>query len=157
METFRIATKSRVVIADGLPVSAPSIQLHEGIVSKGDKPPKDLLPGESSTVAYPLVQGRLVCRVTRTVEGVVPEAVDKTPIEFVEPDSLPKKEKRNPVADALDAHYAKKSKLPVMSVEEADKMIEDAKLRRLETASTAAKAAIEDVKVRRGKGRKSSS
>jgi hypothetical protein len=44
-----------------------------------------------------------------------------------------------------------------MSVEEADKMIAGDKMRRLETASTAAKAAIEDVKVRRGKGRKSSS
>lgn len=139
METYRIATKSGVVIADGLPVSAPSIQLHEGVTSKGDKPPKDLLPGESSTVAYPLVQGRLVCRVTRTVEGAVPEAADKTPIEFVEPDTVPKRSK---------------SKLSAMSVEEADKMIEDAKLRRLETASTAAKAAIEDVKVRRGRSKR---
>ena len=154
METYRIATKSGVVIADGLPVSAPSIQLHEGVLSKGDKPPKDLLPGESSTVAYPLVQGRLVCRVTRTIEGIAPEAADKTSIEFVEPDPLPAQGKRNGIADALDAHYAKKSKLPAMSVEEADKMIADDKTRRLEMASTAAKAAIEDVKVRRGKGKR---
>ena len=41
-----------------------------------------------------------------------------------------------------------------MSVEEADKMIADDKTRRLEMASTAAKAAIEDVKVRRGKGKR---
>lgn len=154
METYRIVSKSRVVIADGLPISAPSIQLHEGVLSKGDKPPKDLLPGESSTVAYPLVQGRLVCRVTRTIEGIAPEAADKTPIEFVEPDPLPTKGKRNGIANALDAHYAKKSKLPVISVEEADKMIADDKTRRLEMASTAAKAAIEDVKVRRGKGKR---
>lgn len=122
METFRITSKSGVVIADGLPVSAPSIQLHEGIVSKGNKPPKDLLPGESSTVAYPLIQGRLVCRVTRTVKGVVPEAADKTPIEFVEPDPAPK------------------SKPKVSAMLERQTL-----------------AAIEDVKVRRGKGRKSSS
>jgi len=122
METFRIATESGVVIADGLPISAPSIQLHEGIVSKGDKPPKDLFPGESSIVAYPLVQGRLVCRVTRTVEGIVPEAADKTPIEFVEPDPVPKPK-------------------PKVSA-----MLEKQTL-----------AAIEDVKVRRGKERKSSS
>ena len=122
METYRIATESGVVIADGLPVFAPSIQLHEGVLSKGDKPPKDLLPGESAIVAYPLVQGRLVCRVTRTIEGVVPEVADKTPIEFVEPDPAPK------------------PKPKVSAVLERQTL-----------------AAIEDVKVRRGKGRKSSS
>lgn len=58
-------------------------------MSKGDKLPRDLDPGESSIVAYPLVEGSLVCRVTRT-DGHIDDGMYE-PIEFVEPDPAPNK------------------------------------------------------------------
>lgn len=102
---YRITTKSGIAIADGLPRSAPAIQLQEGTLSKGNKHPKDLSIGESSIVRYPLVEGSLVCRVTKT-DGSFPIDTANEPIEFVEPDPVPKKEKRSAVTRALDAHYA---------------------------------------------------
>lgn len=104
--SYRITTKSGTIVGDNLTWSSPSIQLHEGKPSSFDKLPKDLDPGESSIVSYPLLSDSLVCRVTRT-DGCVP-IVSQGPIEFVEPDLVPKKEKRNAIAEGLDAHYAKK-------------------------------------------------
>lgn len=104
VSAYRIATASGVVIGNDLLRSSPAIQLHEGIVSKGNKHPKDLDPGESSIVSYPLVSGRLICRVLRTFGDI---EIATGPIEFVEPVPPQKKEKRNPIADGLDAHYAK--------------------------------------------------
>jgi hypothetical protein len=112
--TYRITSRSGNIIADDLPRSAPSIQLHEGTLSKGDKLPKDLLPGESSTVSYPLVDGCLVCRVTRTIEGIVPESADRLPIKFVEPDPVPKG----------------KPKVAAMLESQMDQAIEGVKVRR---------------------------
>ena len=103
---FRIVSKSGVVIADDLPLFAPSIQLIEGTLSKGDKPPKDLSFGESSVVAYPLVSDRLICRVTRVDSGAI-EFLHRSPIDFIEPDSLPQKAKRNPIGEALEAEHKK--------------------------------------------------
>ena len=71
--TYRIATERGVVIADGLPRSAPAIQLHEGRVAEpAATRPKDLAPGEFTTVVYPLdaekgqKRPELRCTVTRT-------------------------------------------------------------------------------------------
>ena len=121
--SYRITTKSGIAIADGLPRSAPAIQLQEGTLSEGDKHPKDLSIGESSIVRYPLIKGSLVCRVTKT-DGSFPIDTSNEPIEFVEPDLVPEKEKRNAIAEGLDAHYAKE------------------------------RAKEEPVKVRRGRGKK---
>jgi len=102
--TYRIMSQNGTVIATDLPRSAPVIQLQEGTLSKGDKPPKELSAGESCTVVYPLVHGCMVCRVTRTVEGIVPTAADELPIEFVEPDPLPTKSK--PIVSQVGAKAA---------------------------------------------------
>lgn len=59
--------------------------------------PKDLDPGESSVVSYPLVEGRLVCRVVR-VDGIDSVDVEPSPIEFVEPDPVPEKPRASSVA-----------------------------------------------------------
>lgn len=115
---YRITTKSGVVIANDLPRSAPAIQLHEGTLSKGNKPPKDLAVGESSVVSYPLIEGRLVCRVTRT-DGTVPIVNMGVSFEFVETDPVPKGKPK--VSDSL---------------------------------ATQVNGAIEDVKVRRGRGKR---
>ncbi len=95
--SYRIETRSGVFIADELPRSVPSIQLHEGTLSNGDKPPKDLNPGESSTVAYPLVEGRLICRVTR-IDRIASDGIDAKPIEFIEPDPIPGKPRASTTA-----------------------------------------------------------
>lgn len=87
---YRITTQNGTVIADNLPRSAPVIQLHEGTLSKGDKPPKELASGESSIVSYPLIDGRLICRVAR-IDGIETKDIDPKLIEFVEPDPMPKK------------------------------------------------------------------
>lgn len=53
--TFRIVGPSGATLADDLPISAPAIQLHEGAVAeKGATLPKNLAPGESVAVLYPL-------------------------------------------------------------------------------------------------------
>jgi hypothetical protein len=90
--SYRITTKSGTIIGNDLPRSAPAIQLHEGTLSKGDKPPKDLSVGESSVVSYPLVECSLICRVTRT-DGQVPIVNMGASFDFVEPDPVPKKSK----------------------------------------------------------------
>jgi hypothetical protein len=90
--SYRITTKSGIVVSNDLPRSAPAIQLHEGALSKGDKPPKDLSVGESPIVSYPLVEGSLVCRVTRT-DGQVSIVNTEASFDFVEPDPVPKKSK----------------------------------------------------------------
>lgn len=89
---YRIATKSGIVVADNLPRSAPAIQLHEGTISKGDRHQKDLETGESSVVRYPLVDGFLICRVTK-IDPSGFSVEPNRPIEFVEPDPIPKKDK----------------------------------------------------------------
>ncbi len=109
--TYRITTQSGTIVGNDLTWSSPAIQLHEGALSRFDKHPKDLDPGESSIVSYPLLSDSLVCRVTRT-DGYVPIA-SQGPIEFVEPDPVPKKEKRNAIAEGLDAHYAKEEPVKV--------------------------------------------
>jgi hypothetical protein len=98
--SYRITTKSGIVVSDNLPRSAPAIQLHEGTLSKGNKPPKDLSIGESSIVSYPLVEGSLVCRVTR-IDPSGFSAEPTRPIEFVEPDPIPKKAKDKPKVAAM--------------------------------------------------------
>jgi hypothetical protein len=119
--SYRITTKSGTIIGDNLPRSAPTIQLHEGTLSKGDKPPKDLSVGESSIVSYPLVDGSLVCRVTRT-DGQAPIVNMGVSFDFVEPDPIPKKAKEKPkVATMLESQMSE---------------------------------AIEETKVRRGRGRR---
>lgn len=90
--TYRIATKSGTVIADNMPRSAPVIQLHEGVLSKGNLHPKDLEIGKSTVVAYPLIEGRLICRVTRT-DGIIPIVNMGSSFDFVEPDPIPTKGK----------------------------------------------------------------
>jgi hypothetical protein len=71
--TYRITAESGVVIADGLPRSAPAIQLHEGRArDRNGRRPKDLAPGESTFVVYPLDAAKggprpeIRCAVTRT-------------------------------------------------------------------------------------------
>jgi hypothetical protein len=88
--SYRITAQSGTIVADNLPRSAPAIQLHEGIVSKGDVQPMALTSGESSIVAYPLVEGRLICRVTR-IDGIDLSNIKTRLIVFVEPDPGPKK------------------------------------------------------------------
>lgn len=142
METspfYQITSKSGIVIASDLPRSAPAIQLQEGTLSKGDKPPKELGPGESSIVVYPLVQGRLVCRVTRTIEGIVYKSA-KDPIEFIEPDPVPTPSKRSTFGDSMQKALDERAK-PKSSA----------------TVTKQADAAIEETKARRGRGRKASS
>ncbi len=71
--TYRITTANGVVIADGLPMSAPAIQLHEGKLAKvPSRHPTLLDPGQSVEVIYPLdaekgqKRPELRCTVTRT-------------------------------------------------------------------------------------------
>jgi hypothetical protein len=71
--TYEIRTASGVRIAADLPRTAPAIQLHEGTIAEPAAPyPKDLAPGEYTTVDYPLDGERgtkrrmLRCTVTRT-------------------------------------------------------------------------------------------
>jgi hypothetical protein len=71
--TYEIRTASGVRIAADLPRTAPAIQLHEGTITEPAAPyPKDLAPGEYTTVDYPLDGERgtkrrmLRCTVTRT-------------------------------------------------------------------------------------------
>lgn len=90
--TYRITSRSGNVIANDLPRSAPAVQLHEGTLSKGNRLPKDLSPGESTIVSYPLVEGRLICRVTRT-DGTVPIVNMGVSFDFVEPDPVQSKSK----------------------------------------------------------------
>lgn len=90
--TYCITSQNGTVIAADLPPSSHAIQLREGFVSKGDKLPADLAPGESTIVAYPLVEGRIVCRVTR-MDGCVSIANSERPIEFVDPDPVPARDK----------------------------------------------------------------
>lgn len=71
--TFRIVGPSGAIVADGLPISAPAIQLHEGRVAEPAAPfPKELAPGEFTTVVYPLdaekgqKRPEMLCTVMRT-------------------------------------------------------------------------------------------
>lgn len=131
--TYRIETRSGTVIGIDLPRSAPAIQLIDGTLSKGHKPPKELLPGESSVVSYPLVEGSLVCRVVR-VDGIDSADIEPSPVEFVEPDALPKKEKRNTFSESMQAAHEERSR---------------------SKAAMQVKEAIEGTKARRGRNRKS--
>lgn len=72
---FKITTMSGVTIADELDENAPAIRLDEGRVGGGQKRPRDLAPGESTTVVYPLLTrsqgdngGELGCHVKRLID-----------------------------------------------------------------------------------------
>lgn len=112
--TYRIVTQNGIAIATDLPRSAPAIQLAEGTLSKGDKLPKDLDPGESCAVAFPLVEGRLICRVTRT-DRIASDGIDAKTIEFVEPDPVSAKPKASATAsksakDAIEETKARRGR-----------------------------------------------
>lgn len=92
---FKITTMFGVVIADELDENAPAICLDEGRVRNGCKRPRDLAPGESTNVVYPLLSrsqggngGELGCRVERLFDSaeharpvVAPAVLDTTKTE----------------------------------------------------------------------------
>jgi len=69
--TYRIESlKTNTVLAQGLDVSSPAIRLDEGkLVDKKDPHPKQLKPGASVLVRYPLIGRELFARVIREPEG----------------------------------------------------------------------------------------
>lgn len=84
---YRIRTENNVTIAEGLPRTAPAIQLHEGRVAvKGERHPKDLAPGASVKVFYPLDAAKgerkreILCTVSCYDADIAEE--DRSPPEF---------------------------------------------------------------------------
>jgi hypothetical protein len=91
--TYRITTKSGIVIGNDLPRSAPAIQLQEGKVCDGLPAPVKLLSGQSTLVTYPLLTSNpkvplhLVCKVER-IDGIT-EVVQEKPQEQSKEEPIP--------------------------------------------------------------------
>jgi hypothetical protein len=75
--TYRITTKSGIVVGNDLPRSAPAIQLQEGNTPGTCPKPTELQPGQYTTVVYPLLDKRkLECKVER-IDGITADDVVK--------------------------------------------------------------------------------